>query len=182
MKKLLFISMIAFLVVSCGNKSENDMKETEEIAEEKTTTFDITVDIKIKKDDDLIIYYKDGSNEWIVEEKAVWNTVKGSGDFQKIVFKLPEDVIPNDFRIDIGRNEYKGQDPIEIRSISLNYLDNSFVVTQEMFATFFRPNQFLRYDDVTKQYSLNKVEENYDPYFEVTPSMYPQLTKLVLNN
>lgn len=177
---LCFISFLS--IISCKNESENQSENTETVIKEESITFDIIVDIKIKKDDDLIIYYKDGSNQWIVEEKAVWNTVKGSNDFQMVVFKLPEDVIPNDFRFDIGRNEFKGQDPIEIRSISLNYLDNNFVVTQDMFTTFFRANQFLKYDDITKQFSLNKVEGNYDPYFEVTPSMYPQLTKLVLNN
>jgi hypothetical protein len=179
MKKILFISALSFLVISCGDRTE---KDSEKITEEKSTTFDVTVEIKIKKDDDLILYYKDGSNEWIVEEKAVWNSVKGSNDFQKVMFKLPEDVVPNDFRFDIGRNEFKDQDPVEIRSFTISYYDNSFVVTQDMFNTFFKPNQYIKYDESAKQFSLNKVEGNYDPYFETAPEMYPQISKIVLNN
>ena len=180
---LIGFSIILFsFITSCKNEVKENKNASEVVAEEESNTFNITVDIKIKKDDDLIIYYKDGTNDWIVEEKAVWNTVKGSNDFQKVVFKLPEDVVPNDFRFDIGRNEFKGQEPIEIRNITLDYYKQSFVITQEMFNNFFKPNQYLQYDEATKQYSLNQVKDYYDPYFETAPAIYPQITKLVLNN
>lgn len=177
------ISIVLFLsIISCKNKSEDKNVINETVIEEKPITFDIIVDLKIKKDDDLIIYYKDGTNEWIVEDKSVWNTVKGSNDFQKVVFKLPEGVLPNDFRFDIGRNEFKGQEPIEIRSVTLSYIDKKFVVTDEMFNNFFKPNQFIKYNEETKEFSFNEVDGNYDPFFEVTPQMYSQLTNIVLNN
>lgn len=180
---LIGFSIILFSVTtSCKNEVKEDKNASEVVVEEESNTFNITVDIKIKKDDDLIIYYKDGTNEWIVEDKAVWNTVKGSNDFQKVVFKLPEDVVPNDFRFDIGRNEFKGQEPIEIRSITLDYYTQNFVITQDMLSTFFRPNEYISYDNATKQFKFSKVKDNYDPYFETAPAIYPQIAKLVLNN
>lgn len=189
MKKRLVPSfLIGFSLVllafasSCKGEVKDSTKAPEEVVVKESNTFNITVDIKIKKDDDLIMYYKDGSNEWIVEDKAVWNTVKGSEDFQKVVFRLPEDVVPNDFRFDIGKNEYKGQDPIEIRSITLDYYKQSFVITQETLSTFFKPNQYIKYDEASKQFTLSKVDNNYDPFFETAPAIYPQITKLVLNN
>ncbi len=183
MKSKFFLFLLANVALfSCKSEVKEAAAAAEVIEKQKFEQFTVTVDIKIKKDDDLIVYYKDGTNEWIVEDKAVWNTVKGSNEFQKVVFELPKDVVPNDFRFDIGRNEFKGQEPVEIRSIKLNYYNNEFEITQDMFATFLRPNQYVKYDEVTKQYSFAKDEKGYyDPYFEPTPAIYPQISKLVFN-
>ncbi len=179
--KVIFASLFLSLAfVSCKNDAKvEEAPKTEEV---KKNTFDVTVDLVIKKDDDLILYYKDGTNQWIVEEKAVWNTVKGSNNPQTVVFSLPEDVIPNDFRLDIGRNEYKEQKPIEIKKITLSYLNSKFEVSQDQINNFFKPNQFITFDPGTKTYSFIKDEKgNYDPFFETLPSFYPQLEKVVTN-
>ena len=169
----LFLSIILF---SCKNEEK---KETPK-EEEKPLIFDVSLELKIKRDDDLILYYKDGSNEWIVEEKAVWYSVKGNENFQRVVFNLPEGIIPNDFRFDIGRNEFKNQEPIEIKSFTMKYLDKSFTINQDQFDLFFKPNQYIKYDGKTKQYSFKKDENgNYDPFFETKPVFYQQLTNLI---
>lgn len=171
--KGLFLLIILF---SCKNE------ETKEAQSEtiKPLLFDVSVELKIKKDDDLILYYKDGSNEWIVEDKAVWYSVKGNENFQNIVFHLPEGVIPNDFRFDIGRNEFKNQEPIEIRSFTMKYLDKSFTINQDQFDLFFKPNQFIKYDAKIRHYSFTKDEKgNYDPFFDTRPVFYQQLTNLI---
>lgn len=171
-----FLLTLAF--VSCKNeeKKESVAPAVEEV---KANTFDVTVDVVLKTDDDLILYYKDGTNEWFVEEKAVWNTVKGKNEVQSVVFNLPEGVLPNDLRLDIGRNEFKDLKDIEIKKITISYLGNKFEIQQDQIETFFKPNQFISYDAATKLYSFKKDEQgNYDPFFETKPEFYPQLAKI----
>lgn len=180
-KTILFLSLMGLLSLTSCKKEQDKKSEEVAVEEAKSTTFDITVELKIKKDDDLIIYYKDGTNEWIVEDKSVWNSVKGSEDFQTVVFKMPEGVLPNDFRFDIGRNEFKGQQPIEIRKITLSYLNSKFDILQDEFLLYFKPNKYIAFDEKTKQYSFSIVDDYYDPYFETTPLIYPRLSNVVLN-
>lgn len=171
----LFLSLALF---SCKNEAKEESEKSTEITQ--SVTFDILLDLKIKKDDDLIIYYKDGTNEWIVEEKAVWNSVKGSDEFQTVIFHMPDGVVPNDFRLDIGRNEFKNQEPIEIRRLTLSYLNNKFSVEEGQFDLFFKPNQYITFDEKTKQYSFSKDSlGSYDPYFETRPAFYPQLANMI---
>ncbi|MNE61359.1 hypothetical protein D3C80_1565670 [compost metagenome] len=171
-----FLLTLAF--VSCKNEEKKE-SVTPAVEEVKVNTFDVTVDVVLKTDDDLILYYKDGTNEWFVEEKAVWNTVKGNNEVQSVVFNLPEGVLPNDLRLDIGRNEFKGLKDIEIKKITISYLGNKFEIQQDQLETFFKPNQFISYDAATKLYSFKKDEQgNYDPFFETKPEFYPQLAKI----
>lgn len=168
----------SLLVFSCKKEENRSLKE-----EKKLEVFQFVVDIKIKDTTDLILYYKDGANEWIVEEKAIWNTVPGEENVQSVVFNFDEDVVPNDFRFDIGRNDYKNQQPIEIKKITMNYFENSFVIDQDKINFFFKPNQNLAYNNDTKQYVLQVDENgNYDPYFETAPTIYPHIVNLVMGN
>lgn len=179
MKSILFKSL--FVIVLVFTSCKNDPKET--VAEEKTNIFQVVLDVKVKDTTDLVLYYKDGTNEWIVEDKAIWNTVKGKDQFQTVTFDFKEDIVPIDFRLDIGRNEYKNQQPFELRSFIMKYYGKSFVINQDKINFFFKPNQYVVYDEKTKQYSLKKDEKgNYDPYFETAPTIYPHITKLVMNN
>ena len=134
MKSRDFISILIlfFILISCKEKSSKLNGED--------VFFQVELEIKIKNDDDLILYYKDGTNEWFIDEKAIWSSVKGSNNFQKVVFKIPHQVLPNDFRLDIGRNEFKNQPPIEINKFIMTYDDNSFEITKENFNKFFRGN------------------------------------------
>ena len=173
-KFILFLACVALF--SCK-------KEANPVAEEapKPKTFDIKVDLIIPSDDELIFYYKDGTNEWFVEEKAVWAGIKGSKDVQTVVFNLPEGVVPNDLRFDIGRNEFKNLKSLEIKKITLSYLDKNFDILQDQVNTFFSPNQFITSNEASKQYTFKQDEKgNYDPYFDTKPAFYPELAKIAV--
>lgn len=173
--------LIVLLIASCKNKGKEDFEN--KINEKKLEVFQFTLNIKVKDTTDVILYYKDGSNEWFVEEKAIWNNVKADEDFQIVVFNFEEGIIPNDFRLDIGRNEFRNQQPIEIEKITMNYFGNTFEIEQERINFFFKPNQYLIYNEQEKQYILQQDEiGNYDPFFETTTAIYPQITNLVLGN
>lgn len=181
-KKICFsILIFSFLFTSCKNEADANTKQ--KVKEDNVEVFQFVVDIKTKDSTDVILYYKDGSNEWFVEEKAIWNNVKADEDFQTVVFNFEEGIIPNDFRLDIGRNEFRNQQPIEIEKITMNYFGNTFEIEQERINFFFKPNQYLIYNEQEKQYILQQDEiGNYDPFFETTPAIYPQITNLVLGN
>ena len=173
---LLITTMMVLFLSSCGKKEET-------VVEEKSDIFQVVLDVKIKDTTDLVLYYKDGTNEWFVDEKTIWNNLKGKDQFQTVTFDFKDGVVPVDFRLDIGRNEFKNQQPFEIRSFTMKYYGKSYVIYQDKINLFFKANQFITYDDKTKQYSLKKDDKgNYDPYFETAPTIYPHITKLVMNN
>lgn len=179
MKTKLIITSFFIMASLVSCKNEESRKHSYAVGELPEKTFNVEVDLIIKKEDDLILYYKDGTNEWFVEEKAVWNTVTGKDDVQAVTFNLPEGVLPNDLRLDIGRNEFKDQKGIEIKKIIVSYLENKFEISQDQIATFFKPNQYISYDEASKLYSFKKDDKgNYDPFFETTPELYPQLAKI----
>lgn len=184
MKSILFKLSAVFFVFffsSCKEKVKDIPKE--ELGSGSLDLFQFIVDIKVKDTTDLILYYKDGGNEWFIEEKAIWNNVKANDAFQTVVFDFEEDIVPNDFRLDIGRNEFKNQQPIEIKKITMNYFGNTFGIEQDQVNFFFKPNQYLIYNEGSKQYVLQQDEiGNYDPYFETAPTIYPHIVNLVMGN
>lgn len=174
--KLIVTSLfLALAFVSCKNGD----KTPAEAAETKVETFDVSVDLIIKKADDLILFYKDGSNQWFDDEHSVWLGVKGSGDVQTATFSLPEGVLATDLRLDIGRNDFKGQEPIEIKKIIISYRGKKFEVTEESFANYFTANEFISFDPATKLYSFKKNEKGeYDPFFVAKEPLFGELLKI----
>ena len=156
------------MIISCGRKKD------------KNDSVEVTLDVIIKNDNDLILYYKDGSNDWFIDDKAVWVFAKGSQNLQSVVFRINLSTLPNDFRIDIGRNEFIRKGAIQIKKFVLKYDDNSLIIPEEKFATYFQGNQYVKYDEKSKSYILDKgYDGKYDPFFEATENFYPELLKLI---
>jgi len=179
MKKYVFLLAIALFstFTSCKQNAEAEKDGEKKPVE----TFHVSMELQTNNDVDLILYYKDGTNEWFVDNKTVWYTAKANKDFQKVDFTLPEGSLPIDLRLDIGRNEYKGQEPIAIRYFSMNYKDQSFVITSDNFLTFFTPNQYITFDAATKRFAFKKDEAgNYDPFFVASPAMYTQIANVAM--
>lgn len=168
MLKFSLTLLTCFMIISCARKND------------KKYDVEVNMDVTIKNDNDLILYYKDGSNDWFVDDKAVWVFAKGSQNVQSIVFKINLSTLPNDFRLDIGRNEFKNKESIQIKKFVLRYNDNSLIIPEDKFATYFKGNQYVKYDDMSKSYILDKGSDGkYDPFFEATEDFYPELLKLI---
>lgn len=166
----LFLSLS---LLSCKNDKKNEVKEVE-----KPITFDVIADVIVKKDDDLIIYYKDGSNEWFDEQHAVWVNVKGSDNLQTLTFSLPEGVLPNNLRFDFSKNPL--QDPVKISRLKISYLKKSFEVNENDILKFFDANEYVKYDKNTKLYSTFKDNKGiYDPFLSITIGFYNEMDKVV---
>lgn len=175
-KVLIVSAFLALTFVSCKNDKKG---EAAVAAEVKPETYNVMVDLIIKKDDDLLLFFKDGSNEWFDENHIVWQTVKGSDQVQTVTFNLPEGVLMTDMRLDIGRDEFKGQEPVEIKKITLQYLNNRFDINEDQISNSFEPNQYITFDAATKLYSFKKDEKgSYDPFFVAKSNIYNDIKRI----
>lgn len=173
--KIIIASLFLALFASC----KNEEKKPVVVEEPKVETFDVAIDLIIKADDEMILLYKDGTNQWFDEDHAVWLGVKGSDSVQTATFNLPEGVIGTDLRFDIGRNEFKNLAPIEIKKITISYKGKKFVIDQDKVNDYFTTNEFIVYDPATKQYSFKKNDKGeYDPYFQSKEPLLAELIKV----
>lgn len=168
-----FLLTLAF--VSCKNEEKKE-SETPVVEEVKANTFDVVVDLVIKKDDELILFYKDQSITYFDEKNTVYYGIKGKPESQTITFSVPEGVLPNDIRFDISSK--KDQEPIKINSISLSFEGRSFKINEKDLLKYFTPNEFIEFDDESATATFTSKGEIYDPIFNTKPAIYVELEKV----
>ena len=179
MKKKFTLGAIILIAIltSCNNKEKKEV-ETEAEPAKVIETFDVTANVIVKKDDDLIIYFRDETNEWFDEKHAVWQHVKGSGQEQEITFSLPEGVEPNNLRFDFSKNPE--QEPVRIIKLKISYYGKSFEVSEDNIKNYFDPNQYVKYDPATKFYTPFKDEKGvYDPFLSINIPFYNEMDKIL---
>jgi hypothetical protein len=171
-KQLIFINLVLLtLFSSCKNKEE--VAPAEEV---KANTFDVIVDLKIEKDDELILFYKDPSIAYFDAKNTVYNGVKGNAESQVVTFSIPEGILPNDIRFDISSK--KEQTPIIINSITLSFEGRIFKIEQKDILKYFSPNEFIKFDEIQGEVSFIKNGESFDPYFLTKPTIYPEIERV----
>lgn len=177
LKSTLLLSLLFFSCKKETNAEEN--KSANEVVEKKETpAFLVELDLVIKKDDTLQLFYTEFENEPFVGTKKVRTIVKGNSQEQKINFKLPGDVFPKRLRIDFG--EYEGQEPIDFKNFKVSYLDNTFEAKDTMFYQFFMPNKQIQWDRKNAVINVNKKDgELYDPQFLSREILEKKLEKMV---
>lgn len=171
-KQLIFINLVLLtLFSSCKNK-----EEVAPVEEVKANTFDVIVDLKIEKDDELILFYKDPSIAYFDAKNTVYNGVKGNVESQVVTFSIPEGILPNDIRFDISSK--KEQTPIIINSIALSFEGRIFKIEQKDILKYFAPNEFIKFDEAKGEVSFIKNGESFDPYFLTKPTIYPEIERV----
>ncbi|WP_166921423.1 hypothetical protein [Flavobacterium poyangense] len=170
-KSILLSLLMIVSLISCKNAEKE--KPVEEV---KANTFDVIVDLDIKKDDELILFYKDPSISYFDEKNTVYYGIKGKEESQTVVFSIPEGILPNDIRIDISSK--KDQEPIKINSITLSFEGRSFKIDQKDLLKYFTPNEYIKFDEATGIATFINNGEKYDPFFLVKASIYPELEKV----
>jgi hypothetical protein len=171
-KQLILINLVILtFLVSCKNKEE--VTPVEEI---KANTFDVIIDLKIEKNDELILFYKDPSIAYFDDKNTVYNGLKGSPESQLVTFSVPEGVLPNDIRFDISSN--KDQSSITINSITLAFEGRTFKIEQKDILKYFTPNEFIKFDEATGTVNFVKNGESFDPYFLTKEIIYPEIEKV----
>ena len=172
------IALLTLVIfVSCKDE-KNPKTEDAVVAETPKETFKVGLDLVIKKDDSLQIYYKDqGMTDWVFD-KCVTKVVKGSDQVQEVIFNLPEDVLPSELRFDMGTNKSQGE--VEIKSFKMNYLDKTFVAKDTLFFQYFYPNDQIDYNR-SKAIAKPIVKANtpYDPIFISREVLTNEINKII---
>ena len=169
MKRLLLL--LLFILISCKKTINEKINKNQE-------TFDFTADVIVKQDDDLILYYKAGNNEWFDEQHSIWVHVTGSEKIQRIKFSLPQDVLPNHLRFDFSKNPM--QKPVKILKIKINYLDRSFEIKENDILNYFNINECIIFDRVKKIYHpIRDLKGVYDPYMLINEKFYSAMDNVI---
>ena len=174
--KIILVSFFLSLTfLSCKKESKSDNSVA--VTEVKANTFDVTIDAVIKNDDELILFYKDESINYFDEKNTVYIGVKGNNLAQKVTFNIPEGVMPNDIRLDISSKI--NQEPIKINSVTLSFEGKQSIISQVDFLKFFKPNEYIQYNDASATATFSEKDGNYDPFFNTKPPIYLELERLL---
>jgi hypothetical protein len=60
------------------------------------------------------------------EENSFWTKIKGNKKNQKITLRFPHNVVPNQFRLDFGKN--RNQSDIVLNKVECIYKENTFAL------------------------------------------------------
>ncbi|MBG6111772.1 hypothetical protein IWX84_002660 [Flavobacterium sp. CG_9.10] len=133
--KLFFLSLSMILcLISC----KKEVKKEQKIDDTKNL-FKVTLDLVIKKNDTLHLYYAQDSAEDYTEQSSIWLPVEGKEVRQQVTFNLPKDVLPIKVRFDFGVNrENKG---IILNKVKFNYFDKQFIADETNIFNYFRADE-----------------------------------------
>ena len=150
---------------SCKNEKSVESLDvvTPQVVDE---SFKLTVDLIIKKDDDLSLYYTDGSGPAFKE--PIWTGIKGSASPQKVTYTIPDENFPSEIRLDFGMK--KDQEDIVLKSVLLEYKGKKREIIGGELGTYFRADDnkctFDPASGIIKAIVKNGEKQN--------PSLYPQ--------
>lgn len=185
----LFVLSILLIFQSCGEDKKPRTKErqtdttipNENIITNQPTNSSkgliLTINADFKKNDELIIFWKDKSIGWFTDEKTIYGGSSDIEGHQTIEFKFPENVIPNDLRIDISNN--KDQKEIKINFIKIKDENREFYVFGDEITKYFKLNEFITLNEKNNILILNPKGENYDPYLTTTHDFILELQKVL---
>lgn len=173
MKKYrILIAILVISFVSCKEKEQ--IKEVEKIEEKP---FTVEIQMKVNEDDVICLYYKDNTITFFNEDMAIYkNLVKGDS-LQNIVFELPKDFVPNDFRFDLSHQNKNNT--IFVEKINFTFKDKDFQIKNEDIDKYLKPNEGVIFDATNRSFSFKELDGNYDPFLTTTGQFYPLLERLV---
>ncbi|WP_405384875.1 alginate O-acetyltransferase AlgX-related protein [Maribacter sp. LLG6340-A2] len=120
----------------------------------------IDVEFKASEDDIFQLFYRDSLSE--LKEKFSQNIrVKGSDNFQRITYTIPDTLKLEQVRFDFG-NKLK-LSPIEIKHFLLKYNGNSIDLAKDSLTTVLKPNQYTT--EISKNvFSRKVIGKRSDPF------------------
>lgn len=157
------IVVLSSFLLGCKNEDKEDVVKEETLSEKYT----VSLEVIVKEDDDFQIYYTDKTSADFNEEQSLWVKVKGSETSQKVVFTLPEEVLPTLFRLDFGLN--KEQQDITLKSIEIECFGKKFRTSGKEIANYFRP-----IDDTKVDFETGIIKPILKDGKGVEPVLYPQ--------
>lgn len=167
MKKKLSILIVLSLTLFIGCKDDKAAEQQEPVVEKVANLVKVSLTATVKKDDNFQLFFKEEDNVEIpfAEQDAVWKEVKGSEQSQVIEFLLPENVLPNYLRLDVGTNPENQS--ITVSNLKIEYLDKKIDINSTaFFDNYFINNPCVIVEDKATGLIKTKKENNfYDPFF-----------------
>ncbi|MEY2693400.1 MAG: hypothetical protein RIT03_1791 [Bacteroidota bacterium] len=158
----LFVSMALF---SCKKEVKEEAAEAV-VVDDTKDLFKVSLDLLLKKNDTLHLYYTEDGSINFTEESSVWLPVSGKETNQEVTFMLPKDVYPTELRMDFGVNGQ--QDDVLLNKVKLDYMDKSFVISDSLIYNYFRIDE-----NVTVMDPKTKGLRRKDPKQRNGASLYP---------
>ena len=155
--KVIIAVLTFFFLLSCNKSVKED--------------FSINIDLVIKQNDSIQLFYSDDGTLNFTEKKSFWKKIKGSPRNQTIKLVIPKNILPNQLRIDFGRNPK--QEAIVLNKVELNYAKQEIILKGYEIYTLFRIDDSNTILDKRKG-TLNRKTLNQ----LVGPSIYPFGDKL----
>jgi len=150
-----FALVLLIFLVGCKNiiSKQSDYKESR---------FKIILDIKVLKNDIFQVFYTTELSEKYSKKNRISKLIKSNSNYQKIIFEIPNNLIPKKIRIDFG--EKRKSNIIKVKKITLIKSDKLFIINSDMIPYFFKPNIYIDYDIKEKIFTTKKINGKYDPY------------------
>ena len=128
MKKLIgIISMLAFLIISCGGEVSKKAEETAKAGEEAAKKVEETVKDKASGIKTLIIYYSEtGTTEKVANSLA--DTIKKTGTTLDIVKVTPKEAHNQETMQDVVKKQFEDKLYPEINAIDKNIADYDLII------------------------------------------------------
>jgi hypothetical protein len=138
---------------------------------EKTNSLKMNLDVVIRENDSIQIYYTKNTSINFVEEQSFWKKIAGSKKNQTISLDFPDSIQPKQIRIDFGRNIK--QPEIILNEITFAYKGKSFSAKGEEIYHLFRIDE-----SNTEIDKLIGSLKRKTPTQSTGPSLYPKGNKL----
>lgn len=174
MKSIFKILIFSIILTSCKNDENKNSIEKESI---QNKPFTVEIQMIVKEDDVICLYYKDLSISYFTEEMAIYKNLKKSSSTQTIIFELPESFVPNDFRFDLSCQN-KNQE-IYVERMIFTFKDENFVILNEDIDKYLQPNEGVEFNLSSRVYTFKEVKGAYDPFLTTTGQFFPLLEPLV---
>jgi hypothetical protein len=168
-KIIIAIGFLTFLVACKNKKNDKSTTSTEENKPAIKENFNVELDVKTSKKDDLSLYYTEDNTIAFTGDMVLWHGVAGGNTREKIVFDLSEEKIPTDIRLDFGMN--KEQDSVEVYNVKVSYYGNELAIKGSDFFNYFIESKDFKTAIDVKNGSL-KIYKNGPEY--KTPFFYPR--------
>ncbi len=133
---------------------------------ETTPNFAMKLDMVMKKNDSIHVYYTTDGTIRFNEGQSFWIKVSGAKKNQTVVLPMPKDTVPTQIRIDFGRN--RQQDDVVLNKIEMLYKGKAEEIKGRDIYNYFRVDE--SYTLLDKNLGLLKRKEAGQPY---GPSLYP---------
>jgi len=166
----LILFMLTF-TLSC--KKDNKIESLELIQHEFTdSSFKVTLDVIVKKDDDFSLYFTDDGSIDFSQNPPIWVGVRGKETSQKVYFILPKEVRPTQLRLDFGLNQE--QPDIILENVTLEFMGKSRTIGRPELVSFFRADETkCTFDHIS---GVIKALDNEGK--KLSPSLYPHESNL----